>query len=559
MTRTIVVVILILFAARPAWTQTVGERNWPGTTRSFPPELVPPEGEPVKCGLPVLNSFLSQASSRGERIQDLLASINDRSDRQLAIVRGGFCVHFDTTGENAPALLDVSGNRIEGTSRAFVDSVFAILAHVVDVEINTLHYLAPPSDGTLGGGPEYDIYIMNLGDMYGSTYPDSYDIDGGCSTTSITIDNDFTFVRPARNKGMGGLEVTLAHEFHHAIQIGHYGLWSDDLFFYEITSTWMEDVVYPDVNDYYNYLTSSSSQFRNPERPFNADDSSIPYSRAIWGHYIAKKFGADVMRETWESIRSIRPLLAIDQTLRQHGSSFGDAFADWALWNYFTGTRAKPSKYYTDGADYPLITQSAIDFPSSSRDVPGSLRSLSSTYTLVERGPDSLTVILSNTDLAGTMASSNPLLPYTIKLRSSRPDESYKQTPIGIYAGLDVADISLWSIWYAVRDTATPAVDPSQIATGRPFPAPFRPAKCSYVYIPIQGSDQLQGSLYVFNSGYELVREVSGGTSIIHLGRQMFSWDGRMNNGNLAPTGVYFFILDLPTGKIKGKIPLIRE
>jgi hypothetical protein len=545
-------IALTVFALH-AVAQEHPARMLPGTSLAIPADLAPPAGEPIKCGFPILSYYVGRESG----VQSL--SLLSREERQTSLVSGGFRVHFDTTGSDAPALLDSTGAKIAGTARAFVDSVFSMLAHVVAYEIGTLRYLAPISDAGLGGGNEYDIYIMDLGSMYGETSPDFYTEEGGCSSSSITIDNDFGFVRPIKNRGLGGLRVTLAHEFHHAIQIGSYGFWAQDAYFHEITSTWMEDVVYPDVNDYYNYLTASWGQFRNPEKPFTSSDSYIPYSRAIWGHFVAKKYGADVMRETWDAIRTVRPHVAIDQALRAHGTDFGEAFSDWALWNYFTGPRAKPVTYYTDGAEYPQMVQSAVDFPGSARDVAGSLRSYASSYLLVERGTDTMTVILSNTDMAGINAATNPLLAYTLKLRSTRPDESYKGTPIGVYAKLDVADIAKWTTWFAVRDSASPGIDPSSFSSQRPFPSPFRPGRHACVYIPLDGADQQRGSLYIFSASYDLVRGVADCASVVHLGKQMFTWDGRMNNGSVAPTGVYLYVIDIPGGRITGKIPLVRE
>ena len=50
----------------------------------------------------------------------------------------------------------------------------------------------------------------------------------------------------------GALKVTIAHEFYHAIQFA-YDV-GEDIYFMEESSTWMEDMVCPEVNDNYNYL-----------------------------------------------------------------------------------------------------------------------------------------------------------------------------------------------------------------------------------------------------------------------------------------------------------------
>ncbi|MCC6398202.1 MAG: hypothetical protein IT282_14410, partial [Bacteroidetes bacterium] len=271
--------------------------------------MIPQEGEPVKCGLPGVNHALHiRQDARGERLQSV-REILARPTMQTNIVQGQFRVHFDTTGTHTPALLDASGNRLPGTARAYVDSVFASLSFVLPIETQTLGYGLLPADGTLGGGPEYDIFILELGTMYGYTTPDAFPAEGGTSTTFIAIDNDFVFVRPSVNRGLPGMRVTVAHELHHALQIGNYGYWTNHIFFYEITSTWMEDVIYPEVDDYLNYLGSAAGHFRNPDKSF-ASNELIMYSRSVWGHYVSKRFGRDAMRACWNAIRLAPPLEA---------------------------------------------------------------------------------------------------------------------------------------------------------------------------------------------------------------------------------------------------------
>ena len=91
----------------------------------------------------------------------------------------------------------------------------------------------------------------------------------------------------------------------HAIQIGRYSYWYNDVYFYELSATWMEDVAYTEVNDYYNYLNASWGHFRNPHREFNSGSDLIMYSRGIWGQFIEKEFTIAMMRRTWEYTRSV--------------------------------------------------------------------------------------------------------------------------------------------------------------------------------------------------------------------------------------------------------------
>ncbi len=272
-----------------------------------------------KCGFAAISYAIRNRDRLSPEVRTALTIVLQRPTNQKSILVGAMRVHYDTTGDNAPAMLDSLDQKIPGTADQYADSVAAIANYCATFETQMLGYLPIPSDGDAGGGPEHDIYVTNLGD-YGFTTPDSALLtkpnggDGGTWTSFTTIDNSFQFVNPPVNKGMPGLRVTLAHELHHSIQIGNYGYWSDDIFFYEITSVWMEDVVFPAVKDYLQYTSSSEGHFANPGVPFNSDDF-IMYSRAIWAHFVAKRFGRDAMLQTWRKISLAPPLQAIDLAL----------------------------------------------------------------------------------------------------------------------------------------------------------------------------------------------------------------------------------------------------
>ncbi len=508
--------------------------------------------EPEKCGLRAISHALSSRQSLNADARVALKTLLTRPSLQTSALRGNFRIHFDTSGTNAPAMLDASHNRIEGTWAEYVDSVAAIARYVATYEVDTLGYQAPPSDGALGGGPEYDIYIMDLGFEYGETSPDDDLIaEGGRSSTFVTIDNDFIFVSPPANRGMPALRVTLAHEYHHAIQIGSYGYWPSEVYFHEITSVWLEDVVYTEVNDYYNYLFAGWGQFAHPEVTFIANDN-IMYSRGIWGQYIAKRFGRDAMRHTWEDIRSMRPLLAIDDALRTfYSSSFRLAFGEWTLWNYYTGRRSNAAAYYPEGANFPEIVETAVDFTPPSRTVPGAIEPLSGGYYQVIESQDTLTLALANIDYASALAATLPPQSFTYLLNIEPLDASYYSTGAGIYFKLQAANASNWWTWTVVNGVVGVPGNPE----GVPFPNPFRSDGTSSVYIP---SSAVNGTLSIFTSNMDLVYSRFQ-ASTVYFGKRVFSWNGMTSDNTPANSGVYIFALRLDDRTLTGKIVLVRK
>ena len=167
---------------------------------------------------------------------------------------GFFRVHYDLTGTNA------LGYDLNLLLQA-IDSVYSF-------EITYLGYPAPPSDGSAGDDDKYDIYVLNILD-YGYTQPE--DMVGASKWTSfMVIDNDFG--TGFYTHGIDAARVTVAHEFHHAIQMGNYApinpsepYRSSDRFYYELTSTAFEEFVFDEVNDYYAYMPA---YFNHPSQSF---------------------------------------------------------------------------------------------------------------------------------------------------------------------------------------------------------------------------------------------------------------------------------------------------
>jgi hypothetical protein len=542
---------------RPSGTNMRAEARRTLATRFSPAGS---EGLPVKCGLPILSAAIHQRATLGAQERSALNSLLERPDLQTSVVADSsrFRFHFDTTGTDAPALLASDGTRIPGTARAFVDSAIAIMAHVYQYETGTLGFHPPPGDGTLGGGPEYDIYIYNLGSStYGFTTPDIPpdipEVEGGTYSTSIEIHNDFSFVTPPANRGIPSLRVTLAHEFHHAIQIGSYGYWTNDIWFHEITSVWMEDVVYHGENDYLSYLFYSDSQFRLPGVALTAYDF-IMYSRGILGKYLTKRFGINTMLHIWQNIHSIAPLPAIDLTLRQLPSpvtsSLGVAFAEWILWNYYTGPRADSVNYYSEAALFPVITETYYDLISPTQQVTGSLPCLASAYFGYATGADTVTVALAN--LTPDCPSNSPASsPYTLTVSRNRPDDSYRAIAGGLSLKLDVANQSQWFAWVIGRQ----GPGATSVGEGSAYPNPFHPGEGGLLYMPANSDE---GTLSVYSSGMELVYSASRQTQS-RLGQRVFTWDGTTKANSVAPTGIYLFVLTLPGRTVTGKFALVRR
>jgi hypothetical protein len=159
-------------------------------------------------------------------------------------------------------------------------------------------------------------------------------------------------------KGIDALRVTAAHEFNHAIQLG-YNVWFDqfenltDRFFMEMTSTWMEDYVYDEINDYIQYL---DFMFGNLSiYGFNSDAGFFPYANGLFLHMTEDMYGPEMTRTIWDNILQQPAMESIKEVLSQRGESWPHVLNTYATWLYFTGERTVFGRYFKDAALYPMV------------------------------------------------------------------------------------------------------------------------------------------------------------------------------------------------------------
>jgi hypothetical protein len=467
-----------------------------------------------------------------------------QSDRTI----GAFRFHYDTTGSNAPALLNALGLRIPGTHEAYVDSAGAVFNAVLDFETSVLGYASPIID-------VYDVTITSAYPYYGWTTPGARI---GTTTparysSTIVVDQDFQeFYSP----GLEGLRVTAAHEFFHAIQFGSYGYWAGDEYFMEISSTWMEDAVYDDVNDYYQYVRgpaggggySPRGQFAHPDSSLNASDGLLEYSRAVFGLFIEKHYSPDVIRRAWEHMPEGVAMKALDLALGERGSSLREALLLWSVWNTKTGPDADTAVYYPEGREYPrIVTAPVIEYTPPSRTISGTIGTASVFYYPVMVGSSAMNVIVANVFTTGPPSRAS-----FVYEMADEGDASFKALSNGLHVRLDVPDPEHWS---------TIESSPAVIASVTPAPNPFPAGESSRLRFQIPaGSRPVSVALTVLAASMERVfqgplaiREDLA-TSFV----QVAEWDGRDLLGRTLGSGVYFYVLEVDGTEHTGKFAVVR-
>ena len=470
----------------------------------------------AKCG----TSLLAMTHTQGSKLPALsktdLARILQRPLRQTSRVSpsGRFRIHYDTTGFQAPAMITTGGSpgRIPGTFGQFVDSVVAAFDHCWEVQVTVLGYLPPPTDNGQGGGGEYDVYIGDLGTgEFGSTSWLASDlIPGGPSerySTFIEIDNDYL---GHRTSGLNGLKVTAAHEFHHAVQIGAYGIWSSsenyDFYFYELSAVWMEDVLFPNVNDYLFDVPSYFQRFRESQtqRSLRFTMYSFPtffgYERSIFAHFLAKRFGMDVMRGVWSGIRNAPVLQSIDGVLEQHGSGLASEFALFSYWNYFTADRADTIRFYPEGHRYPrYVPNVSAAYNGSTSTISASAYPLSSQFYQFVLPGDTITALATNVEIfeAGSVDPNPRMFDVTLSSgKTTLPSQTLSKGVTGGFSG----DPKAWRLLYLESSSRKNANAAPEIS-----PNPLRLREARVLTIPLTGSTAADAEVFLLSASFDLV------------------------------------------------------
>lgn len=241
-----------------------------------------------------------------------------------------FLVHY----QSAPPLL----GRNQVTTPTQLAATQTVLEEVWDKEIGTLGFRKPKSDaGTSGteSNPDskIDVYLADVGryGLYGYVFSDDFANQQGSRQVApyIVLDNDFQGFELGP---LASLKVTVAHEFFHAIQFAYDA--GETAWFTEGTAVWVEDIVYPTINDYFQYLRVS--QFARPLQPVNTTGGLEKYGAVTFWKYLTEGYYSNsLIRSIWTAAdfpRNKNGLTATKDVLKARGHAWVPAFARSAVW-----------------------------------------------------------------------------------------------------------------------------------------------------------------------------------------------------------------------------------
>jgi len=300
----------------------------------------------VKCGFGQHAQSLNRTTSPQIKERPIL-------DSSHVSPAGFFRIHYTLDGVHA-----VTGSSAAGTPLFVIEA--AITADsAYSVLVDELDFLPPVPDAGVDG-PELDIFLVDMKTWenalyYGMTYFENYTP----SPTYLLVDNDYT-ESGYSTSGINALQVTIAHEFFHMVQLRYshpaFLDWSN-VYWYEISSVWFEEFCYPDINDYHAYVQSNFNAYQFP----GLENTTYMYGHGIYGQVLDKEYGTrnskHIMLDLWENLSDNDAMDNLEQVLNASpwNSSLTDALGKYALYNVFTGSRAITGLYYDDAAALPEV------------------------------------------------------------------------------------------------------------------------------------------------------------------------------------------------------------
>ena len=514
-----------------------------------------------KCAFGLVNRIIANYDQFSPEQKKVLQKILARPETDTSIVSpsGLFRIHFNKSDYPDYVPNDIRTNltseQLSNYKKIYLDSLAIAADSSFNYEVNILNYPAPPSDGYEGGDGKYDIYIQALtSNTYGYTQGET-PITDSTFTSYMVIDNDFANYYTTR---IYAARVTIAHEFHHAIQMGNYILRFSDQFYYELTSVSMEEFVFDNVNDYYNDLRTF---MKYPQRSFAANDG---YDLAIWNLFLRSEFDVNIIKRTWEFMgEHDRALISVADAIAERGSSFKNEFAKFGLWLYFTGPRALPGKYFEEAANYPLVTPLiSMEFSASdiSKSVSVSSSPLSTNILFFQSTngseTDTLVSIISNTDLTNGVNNIYSTTGFTYTL-SQQSGQDFRFIIDDYYSKIESDGDFLLSESNVFKNF--PVNNGQVISTeiDYAYPQPFRYSRDRFIYFPVSLSQQGTVDLSIYSA--DMRRVYSGQTTVLALDKAVVQWNCMNNSGGKLNSGVYFYVIKSGDIVKKGKFVILND
>ncbi len=615
------VFILLLFPAAQAETQKLSqayEQQLIDKVEGVFSRQTAKEIERPVCATPIFLELWANWDKLSNSTKKILEAYSTRptfsyTEHTYDTPDGNFKIHYVTEGDDAvhDPLIDQNYNGHPD----WVDTAGDILVYVWNREVNGLSYRQPPSDGGYpdpqdnGGDGRYDVYLLDISSQYlGYTVPEFF-VSGssGPATSYIVLDNDYVGVG-SMHTPLQWMQVTAAHEFFHAIQMGYDGAeYEDDgenlkPYWMEMSAVWMEDMVYDQVNDYVGYLIYF---FPKPHWSLKTFDYVImeqalhAYGSCVWPIFLQERFNdTTIIQRIWEECadepgdNAFNPdgQSATDVVLESKGVSFEEAFREFTVWNYFTGGRARTDLFYSEGDLFPEVeiehSYTALDYPVYSPSGPDHPYGLGSNY--IEFYPEQ---VQGGVHLEFSPATGGEFQTSVLGFNNTVHEPVYPTVKVNKQTGAAESDVYNWFsynpivmiaaaadrdgdtyfpfTYSAVYDSSLHGDEPfpQENWIGQNFPNPFVIEESNdSTYFPFILSSVTEVEIDLFSVSGELVWQYpprGSGAQEWTIGEytepgECPGWDGRNQEGEYVASGVYVYQVKIKNSTVTKKMAVIR-
>ncbi len=286
------------------------------------------------------------------------AGYGDEAAQRLVSASGQHAVWYVTSGQHRVPARDL--DPADGVPD-FVQRV-AETADGVRARLDAAGWRAPVTDAfpggprDNGGGPEFDIYLVEFARADGLFFTESCSDDQPplCSGY-IAMENDFA--RSGYATVEEGVRVLVSHEYFHAVQAAYSGEIPGWLS--EGTATWHEERFDPTQSDFERL---ASVFFEHGGRSLNGPPGGafdgFAYGTAVWPLFLELQFGEDVLLDVFESIAAGA---SAEEAFLATVPDFDVAFATFSAWTLLTGERARDGVGFPMARDFPELDLTELD------------------------------------------------------------------------------------------------------------------------------------------------------------------------------------------------------
>jgi hypothetical protein len=529
---------------------------------------VPGERTPVRCFTPVVREYLE---AREELPAATVAELDSYLEPQGSLGRatyfspsGLFELTYSTSGTDGVPSADVDpANGVPD----FVERCAEYMDESWTVEVDDLGFTAPvlPADGT------YDVSFQQMG-AYGYTAPSGF-------TTEIVLHRSFIGFPPNTDPDgdqLGAAKVTCAHEFKHASQFSNNG-WSEGNWV-ELDATWAEDIVYPDTNDYWNYVNNNGGHvLGQPWTPLNAGGYGS-YEDCLWEHYLSNTYGNGIIVEVGNRLAA-NPSLSMQRAyqlaMNAYSTEWDVEYPGFLEWAWFTGSRAEPPFGFPDAPSLKrmnLRTPSVSGYPYVTSDSVNQLAGHPRRFNPPAGSSGSARILFDGDD-----AHEN----FTVSVIVEAPDGSFTIARPALAAGneldwvvptpwTDVAYVGVvvtnsrrsgGSVSYDLTVEDDPGgstgIGPLVLGSGRLELLPVAPN-------PVLTATRIRWQLPRATRATVRIHDVTGRTvrtlvdGELPAGAGGIEWDGLDSRGRKVPAGVYWSRIDTGAESAARKVTVLR-